>query len=644
MATATEVFFRCVCGAGLAAPEDALGKPGACPSCGRVLSVPAAAVVAGDLPAVLAPAPEPEPEPVVEPVVDVAAEEVVEAETESALGAAPLADALAEELALTDAEEIESPAEPELPVTEVAEVDFEPVSEPEIPIAPEPDTMPVRGEEVQAIETAEHELAAEVETVEPVEEEVAEPVLAASGEGLPTGEELTTDYIEPEPDTEVAEIPPADEVPAIEPEAAFDEPLPVVEEIPGPEPVPVAQDGAGALTEQPQFSPLPADDGDDLVAAAEVAAEEPADEASAAEEQGRKRKSKRKVIVRRRLKMSDAAAMLADPVTAMQALESGVEGLGEADPAGGLEEVSSSGEAAAPGTDVENVEGEELTGIADEALKAAEHRAAAAAAEKEEAAQVDAELSVEPAPADGDFADLAAAAGGMGAVAVQEPSAVSTVDETELLEEGGDVEPVGADVEEETSAEPKYEPRSRRGRGRDRKAGKERKKKEKGKKPAVLEAVPCPAKKCDAEIPEGEEVCPECGAARARKKSRLLRAVVYLFGLLIVFAVAASAVAIWTPHLDPAMTAIEKSQPKVTLFKWREVARNFVAAKGWLAEDLIPGGNAGDTGDTGESTPPVKQPAGDTPPAVEPEKKAPENTVPPAGEPKKTEPEEGPVG
>ena len=145
-------------------------------------------------------------------------------------------------------------------------------------------------------------------------------------------------------------------------------------------------------------------------------------------------------------------------------------------------------------------------------------------------------------------------------------------------------------------------------------------------------------------------MCPECGAARAKKKSRLLRAIVYLFLLLIVSAVAASAAAIWTPHLDSTMAAIEKSEPKIALGKWRDVARNFVAEKGWLPDDLVPGekksGKAGRTDNeagTGESTAPVTEPPGATPPATEPDKKTPAGE-PKKTEPKKTEPEEGPVG
>jgi hypothetical protein len=150
----------------------------------------------------------------------------------------------------------------------------------------------------------------------------------------------------------------------------------------------------------------------------------------------------------------------------------------------------------------------------------------------------------------------------------------------------------------------------------------------------------CPNPKCEGEIPEGEETCPDCGGGR-KKKGGIFKKLVYLLLFLIVVAGAAFGVSVWTPHLDSVVGKV------AAVKSLRDKARVFFAEKGWISEDLVPseegssgtdsGGGGGDDAkqpapDSGETTPvPEKKPEPATEKKPEP---TPEKKPTPAPEPK----------
>jgi hypothetical protein len=150
--------------------------------------------------------------------------------------------------------------------------------------------------------------------------------------------------------------------------------------------------------------------------------------------------------------------------------------------------------------------------------------------------------------------------------------------------------------------------------------------------------MPCPADGCDGEIPEGADACAKCGAARPGRKRRVLRALVWLLILLVLVSVAASAVAIWTAHLDQVLNGLPPAV-QTPLRSWRDAARVFIDGKGWLPEGLAPSGDADRPSDGTQPTqPPADTDAGNEPPA--PAEPTPAPAEPAPVEPAPVEPAE----
>jgi len=525
MATATEVYFRCVCGTGLAAPESSQGRPGQCPRCRRVVAVPEDALVSAGPPAsaeveaaidALEPVPEPPKAKAPAPAAPSAPAKLnlptisPTAFTTVQKGKAPPPAALAKARELKammapppavepfdkahGPEPLDSARGPE-PVEGLAEGEK---PAPEAPVEePTPQAAEPPAAEPQA-ETSDVDFLAGPAAPEPTAAEALPPPeedaqdlfdkLTAAPAEEPVAEEPPAAVPEPEPEPlpEVAPIE-LDAAPAApEPEPTVAEPF---NEAHSPESLDSARDSElveglaeGELppAETPEFTPLPSEASEPLPLVEEAPPAEAAEPEAA--EADAKPKSKR--IVVRRLKKKPAAG----------------------------------------------AEGAEAEAAPDET-----------------------------APAE---APPGALPPGRPVGTYEPPSSA----------EGGEQETEGARL---GRALRRAGMRSDRERGpiSDRKlpAAKPRagSRTRAGKKPAPLPEVPCG--KCKETIPEGEEACPACGAARAKKRRT------WLWVLLptVILILALYAATVFTPFLDSLVDKVPGVNTGV------KKTRDYFDLKGW---------------------------------------------------------------